>query len=70
MISDWKGAGNRVGARTAKQGQCRARMDRLGAGRAKIGLKLGLEVGARGTTRQRLGLSAYPTLQPITLVLV
>lgn len=59
MISDWKGAGNRVGARTAKQGQCRARMDRLGAGRAKIGLKLGLE-GVEGNHKAAPGAFCLP----------
>lgn len=42
VISDWKGTGNRVGARTAIPRQCRARMDRLETGRTKIGLKLGI----------------------------
>lgn len=65
-MSDWKGAGSRVGGRTAIPRQCRARMDRLETGRAKIGLKLGFG----GTTRQHLGLSAYPTLQLVWLVLV
>lgn len=36
-----RGAGKRVGARTAMQRQCRARMDRVGTGRAETGLKLG-----------------------------